>query len=87
MFAGVAGYVAGNVKATTPAPSGSADLARQAAARTAADMGATQVLGTFSGGAAPGSGGAEPARKGRVDAYTRMQNGQMVQVSGYQLPR
>ena len=70
---------------TTPFPSsGTTDIARQAAARTASDMGASQVVGTFSGGAAPGST-SEPRGKGRVDSYTRMQNGQMVQVSGYQL--
>lgn len=73
----------------SPTPSGSTDIARQAAARTAADMGAKQTVGVApTGGSGPAAGSSQEDRgKGRVDPYARMQNGTMVQVSGYQLPR
>lgn len=62
-----------------PPSSGSADLARQAAARTAEDMTRVQTVG-----AAGPQPPAAPVSDGRVDGYTRQQNGKSVFVHGYQ---
>jgi hypothetical protein len=68
----------------TPAPNptteggSSADLARQAAARTAADMSVQQTVTAAAAQPAP------IASDGRVDPYRRVQNGQVINVSGYQ---
>lgn len=84
------GPLARSTPEATPSttPSGSTDLARQAAARTASDMGQRQTVGapTTSSGSGSSNSSAEQKGDGRVDGYTRIQNGHTVQVTGYALP-